>query len=488
MFRVWPHHSPARSHAALVVSAFILALAASMPAAPATAQAPAAAQEPLPYARTAASDEVGQEALAGEAEPSDMAERMRDLEQLVVDGQRAAELRRPTVVIGGAIDIGFFAVQGNGSGVVQDRGSTAYPEYAGQYGWVFLGDILAPAVNSRGEPADLGNLPGVDRQDTIASRGAPGFLVNEVNFTVQAAVGSTALAIASVNFLPRTGHDFRLGDVFDVDIAQVAWMPGGSRRWTLFAGKMDSLVGIEYRDRKARDRFGVTPSLIARYTTGTPIGMKARGKLGADDWLIVAGALTNGSSTTETFHFYDEVDSNLGKTASGRIALAPWNGAVELGLSGAYGPQDHAQDSADAMWFAGIDLMAHRGGFDLKAQWLTGRAPGERADRVYESNHRPFGLRLNGGAYLEADWMVTPAFGLLGRGEYRDALVWLGNPAAPGGGDRLYITKSWRATGGLRIVPSEHAAVKLEYLHNGEYGRVPQIRDDVLVSSLVLSY
>ena len=57
------------------------------------------------------------------------------------------------------------------------------PHYAGQFGWVFLGDILAPAVNSRGEVADLGDAPGVDRFDSINSRGAPGFIVNEVNLT-----------------------------------------------------------------------------------------------------------------------------------------------------------------------------------------------------------------------------------------------------------------------------------------------------------------
>ncbi len=84
--------------------------------------------------------------------------------------------------------------------------------------------------------------------------------------------------------------------------------------------------------------------------------------------------------------------------------------------------------------------------------------------------------------------MMLPYLGSLARGDLRDALVWLGNPNAPGGGDRIYITKSWRATGGVRVVPNEHVAVKVEYLHNGEYGGVPSIRNDVFVTSLVLSY
>jgi len=428
-----------------------------------------------------------------EPEPTvrDLSERIADLERRLNDTEVAAARRRPVVTVSGYIDFGFFATQGDGSGVIQDVGpaqSRAFPEYANKFAWVFLGDLLSPAVNSRGEPADLGNLPGVNRADSIRSGGAPSFIVNEVNLTMQGTLGETALATASVNYLPRSGTDFSLGDTFDVDLAQLEWMPTESRRWSFFVGKMESVVGIEYRERKARDRFGITPSLIARYTTGNPLGLKVRGKLGTNDWFIVALALTNGSSTTETFHFYDEVDSNAGKTASGRLALRAPSGLLEVGASGSYGPQDHAQDSRDAMWFVGGDLQVHHRGFDLKGQYLYGRAPGEELGRTYSSEHRPYGLRLRAGAYLEANWMVLPYLGFLARGDLRDAVVWLGNPDAPGGGDRIYITKSWRATGGVRLVPNEHVAVKAEYLHNGEYGRVPSIRNDVFVTSLVLSY
>ena len=421
----------------------------------------------------------------------DLSERIADLERRLNDTELAAARRRPTVTVSGYVDLGFFAAQGDGSGVIQDVGpaqSRYFPQYADKFAWVFLGDLLSPAVNSRGEPADLGNLPGVNRADSIRSGGAPSFIVNEVNLTMQGALGESALATASVNYLPRSGADFSLGDTFDVDIAQGEWMPTASRRWSIFVGKMESVVGIEYRDRKARDRFGITPSLIARYTTGNPLGVKVRGKLGTNDWFIVALALTNGSSTTETFHFYDEIDSNAGKTSSGRLALRAPSGLIEVGASGMYGPQDHAQDSRDAMWFVGADLQLHHRGFDLKGQWLYGRAPGEQLGQTYSEDHRPYGLRLHVGAYLEANWMVRPFLGFLARADVRDAIVWLGNPDAPGGGDRIYVTKSWRATGGVRVVPNEHAAVKVEYLHNGEYGGVPSIRNDVFVTSLVLSY
>ena len=78
------------------------------------------------------------------------------------------------------------------------------------------------------------------------------------------AITPTALASASINFTPRTGSNFSLGDSFDVDIAQVEWLPTESQRTSIFVGKMDSVLGIEYRDRKSDKRFGITPSLMAR--------------------------------------------------------------------------------------------------------------------------------------------------------------------------------------------------------------------------------
>ena len=122
-------------------------------------------------------------------------------------------------------------------------------------------------------------------------------MVNEVNLRVRSALTPTALVTASINFTPRTGSDFDLGDAFDVDIAQVEWLPTASQRTSLFAGKR-TVFGIEYRDRKADQRFGITPSLIARYTTGTALGLKARSKFGGSDWLVLAVAFTNGSNTT----------------------------------------------------------------------------------------------------------------------------------------------------------------------------------------------
>jgi hypothetical protein len=199
--------------------------------------------------------------------------------------------------------------------------------------------------------------------------------------------------------------------------------------------------------------------------------------MGADDLLVVAAAVTNGSFTTEQFHFYNEIDTNAGKTVSGRVSIhPPLPFELEVGASGSWGSQDRARSSDGKMWFYGADLRLGVGTLDLKAQWLKGKAPGDPLDDVY-------GLDLHGGGYAELDWMVTPLFGVLGRGEYRDAMVWLlGDPT----GNRLYLTKSWRATAGVRFVLSDRVVFKAEYLDNGEYGGIPQIKNNVFTTSLLL--
>jgi len=451
----------------------LVVLAAVVLAVPQPARAQAAPPVPVTAAPEAAATSDDDSASDGTGtmivDTAAFEQRLAQSEQLVRNNQ-------PIVTLSGYVDLGYFVPGGNnGAGYVEDFGHQLYPGF-GNFGWVFLGDILAPAVNSRGEVADLGTAPGVDRYDSINSRGAPGFVANEINLTLRSALTPTALVTASLDFTPRTGSNFSLGDVFDADIAQIEWLPTDSQRTSIFVGKMDSVLGIEYRDRKSDKRFGITPSLMARYTTGTALGVKVRSKFGATDWLVFAAALTNGSNTIEMWHFYDEIDSNAGKTASGRLSVRlPLPFWLELGASGSYGPQDRATDTAHPMWFVGGDLLAHIGGHvDLKAEYLKGGADGQAAEGVY-------GLRLHGGGYLEMDAMLTSSFGVIGRAEYRDALVWLSD-------QRAYLTKGWRATGGARWVMTARAVLKAEYLHNGEYGGIPNIADDVFTTSLVMGF
>jgi hypothetical protein len=472
--------SAARASAAIATAALLLARTSvaaddNRPAAP----------TPAPAAGPASPGDVpaAPPSLAAPEPPADEPSRPEDLDPFTRIAELEAQLeqtrslvlgRQPRVTVGGYIDLGFFVPQGDGSGIIRDQGNLLFPQYAGQFGWVFLGDILSTAVNSRGEVADLSDATGaVPRFDSVHSGGAPGFIANEINMTLTSGLGPSAIATASVNFTPRSGSNFSLGDYVDADIAQLEWMPTKSQKTSIFVGKFDSVLGIEYRERKSNQRFGITPSLIARYTTGTALGVKIRSKFGPDDLFVVAAAVTNGSFTQEQFHFYDEIDQNLGKTASGRLSLHPPIPVdMELGISGSYGPQDRSPNSDGKMWFYGVDYQFHVSHVDLKAQFLKGAAPGDPLNQVY-------GLKLHGGGYVELDYMILPYFGLLARGEYRDAFVWLGT-------DRAYLTKSWRATGGVHVNFSDRIVLKAEYLRNGEYANIPQIKNDVFTTSLVI--
>lgn len=388
---------------------------------------------------------------------------------------------RPRLEIEGYADFGFFAPMGDGSGVREDVGNAAAPKLAGQYGWVFLGDLLSPAINTRGEAADLGDLPGIDRFDSIDSNGALGFVLNEVNLRLRAHPAERVSLLASVNFVPRTGRDFRFGDFIEVEQAQLEWQPFASHPTSVFVGKIEPSVGIEYRDRRADRRFGITPSLLARYTTGTQLGIKVRSLL-FERYLIVAASFTNGSSTIEPFHFYDEIDSNDGKTVSGRVALSLplaglheiLAGRLELGLSGAWGPQDVARDVRGGQWLMAADAYYDGVELYLRAEILRGGSPGRPVDGAY-------GLDLRLGGYLEMGWRISPLLGVYGRVELRDALVTLGN-------ERAYLSRTWRGTLGARCTFNAFLAVKAEYLHNGEWGELPSIPNDVFTSSLVATW
>jgi hypothetical protein len=409
-------------------------------------------------------------------------ERIAELAQRLRDTDEARQKSVSPLSWNGYVDFGFFVPMGNrGVGWIRDDGHTMLPQYSG-YGWVFLGDILGTAVNTRGEVADLGeDTPGLEqvRYDGINSDGAATFILNEINLRPRYQLSDSAIMRASINFAPRTGSNFALGDTVDADLAELEYLLTKDGKTSIFAGKVMPVFGIEYKDRKTDQRFGITPSLIARYTVGSQLGLKIRSKL-ADDWLVLAAAVTNGSSTIEMFHFYNETDKNNWKTLNGRVAVSIPVGRLyraddrlELGFSGEWGAQDRATDNNGKMWFAGVDLQFLGVNYAVKGQVMQGKAPG-RADMGV------WGLDLKTSGYLEAHWQFLSFLGALARIELRNALVNLGT-------DRLYVTELWRYTVGLRVVVNPHMFVKLEYLYNDEVG-INGFRNNIATSSLVLAF
>jgi hypothetical protein len=173
--------------------------------------------------------------------------------------------------INGYVDVGFAKAQGDGTSFAP--GDTRVPL---DYGV----DTFAPAVNSRGDVASTDPGPGrtvngfVPRSAGIGGR--PSFLLNTLNVDLKYVTpGAPLMVFSRVQFLPRFMGDAGEATRVVVEQAFGRLVPFDSQEMALSVGKFDSVFGIEYLDNQANIRTGITPSLIARYTTGQSIGAKA---------------------------------------------------------------------------------------------------------------------------------------------------------------------------------------------------------------------
>lgn len=376
--------------------------------------------------------------------------------------------------IGAYLDVGFFDARGDGVAYVRDAGKVLHPEYA-MFPWVFTGDPWANAINAQGDSADLGlDRTNLDRSDPIGSGGKPSFIVNTVNLSLLASLRNDAFVELSLNFEPRQGVLGSSGDPLDIDLAYLEWRPFTDLDLSLFAGKFEPTFGREYRTRKAPDRFGVTPSLIARYTTGTQLGLKVRGSV-LEGLFTYNVSFTNSGPSTEKFsHFFDEIDSNDFKTVSGRVSVFERFGEttpidVEIGTSGVIGAQD-LQNRDDVLhWQAGADLKVVYQDFRFEAEVL--RSFANREKRAGAS-----WLRATGG-YAELSYQALSWLGVLARGDFRDADLY----ADP----NVYVTDTVRGTAGLRFDLTWNAIAKIEYTHIREL-EGPELNDDVITTALII--
>lgn len=374
--------------------------------------------------------------------------------------------------IAGYLDTGFFDASGDGVSYERDAGNVERPELD-RFAWVFLGDPWANPVNSQGDSADLGlDRTNIDRFDPIHSGGRPSFLVNMMNVGLVGSLSTSVLVETSLNLEPRQGALGASGDQLDIDLAYLEWIPRDDIDLHVFVGKFESTFGIEYRARKAPDRFGITPSLLSRYTMGSPTGLKVRGGI-ADEALTWNVALTNGGMFTEKFaHFFNEPDSNGGKTLSGRVsARAPVSFFFEVGTSAQAGTQDGQRSEDAESWQYGADLKVVIGDVTVRGEYLRGQIEGDvRAGTSF--------LRVEGW-WAETSWQALPWAGALVRADYRHAFLFT-DP-------NLYVTDTARLTAGLRFDVSINAIVKIEYLRIEELTG-PEIDDDVMTSSVVFRF
>ncbi len=237
--------------------------------------------------------------------------------------------------INGYVDVGFARAQGDGTSFAP--GDARLPA---DYGV----DTFAPAVNSRGDVASIdsdgrfvnGFLP---RSAGIGGRAS--FLLNTLSVDFKYAAPNAPLTVFSrVQLLPRfTGQ----GDDTRVLVEQAfgRLVPFESQELALSVGKFDSVFGIEYLDNQANIRTGITPSLIARYTTGQAIGAKLFYRIQiAPLWsaLSLNVAATNSGTFVEALQ---PPDASLtgAPVGAGRLGYELNTAAVQvkLGVSAMYG-------------------------------------------------------------------------------------------------------------------------------------------------------
>ncbi len=466
----------------------------------------ALAEEPPPAAPPPAPADVEQRLRALEEQNrrlSDELARLRE-DHDSVEERLIQLMSKVSGRISGYLDFGFFHVGGDGTGIRPDVDRAVFPAnqpapFGGTYNdipgsWVFLGDPLSTTVNSRGEPANTQGLNGDNSRAVVwnpIGTGATSFIVNALNVQLFAGLGPNLTLNGSFDLVPRSRNvsdpnGVFLGDFIDVKLAYAEYtVPIERFDLRISAGKFDSVLGIEYRTQESPDRFGVTPSLICRYTCGRPLGLKARARF-ADDLFVIALAVTNGSHMIEGFPFYDEIATHDMKTFAGRVSTKlplPPIVFLEVGGSGAFGAQDFQAANDVYQWHYGVDLHLAVRDFDLRAEFVQGSADGKTGSAGVPCDPVSGGAPcLNyKGAYGIASYRILNWLGAYARGDWRDAVHRSGDSF-------LYVSRLWRATVGLRLELGTAVILKAEYTFNREIDPIPQIPNDVFTTSMVVKY
>jgi hypothetical protein len=425
--------------------------------------------------------------------PDELAERFEALEQTTKQLQReqrgyeetkkVVEKMGPlgrSVAIAAFVDVGAFAVAGNGAGIRSDFLHQHYPGYrnsvSGQ--WVFMGDPFTTMINSLGDPAETADSREVEN-DAINSSGRPSVIVNTIGLAIGKAVRDDVWINALAQLLPRPGDD-----IVEISYARVTYKPSPKHDFYLDAGKIDSVLGVEYRAQDAHRRLTVTPSLICRYTCGRPIGIDAR-YIGTRTQ--ASAAIINGDNFEERFSPDPELRANRLPTLAGHLEYKlPVGQALWVGASGAVGPQDGQSDLGTMQWHVGIDLnLIDLRGFDATAELVQGKQQGRTSGNLVADQMT--GLDRAGcdvaecldykGAYVLvsrrfARWIPYARF------DWREA-------THQRGADFVYEARSIRGTFGLHVDLNSHIRMKVEYNWNHELG-VPRFPHDVVTSSIVV--
>jgi hypothetical protein len=343
-----------------------------------------------------------------------------------------------------------------------------------------MGDPLSTAINSLGEPADTASSR-EDSDDSINSHGNPSVIVNAVGLAINKAVTGRVAIAALAELLPRPGPDR-----IEVPFAHIDYRPSEGIDLVISAGKIDSVLGVEYRTQDAPRRLGVTPSLICRYTCGRTFGAEARLAHGP---ATLGLALTNGDSFDERFSPDDQLKASKLPSVSAHVQWKlPIGRGLEVGVSAMIGPQDGQPSLSVHQWHYGFDAaLRDLDRWDVTAEVVQGRLQGRTSPELVEDpmaglERAPCDLARclsYKGAYLLVDRHATSRLTPYARIDWRDAVL-------ENGVDFVYESHTLRATIGLHMEMTSRVLGKIEYTWNRELD-APPFPHDVITSSIVVS-
>jgi hypothetical protein len=400
------------------------------------------------------------------------------------DGYTPSEaVAHETLRLTGYVDVGFAVAQGNGSSFA--LGDTRVPaDYAV--------DAFAPAVNSRGDVASTdsrglftnGFLP---RSVGIGNR--PSFLLNTASADLRFSPASIPLLVfVRLQVMPRF---LPAGDATRVDLQQAfgRLSPFTSHEFAVSLGKFDSVFGIEYLENEANLRTGITPSLIARYTTGQSLGIKAfyRFQLPALWSAISLNAAATASGTRIEALSTPHQSLTGVPVGSARLGyeLNLQKVQAKLGVSGLYGPRNDQRDRNVKQMAVGADLRISLFGFSVLGEIVRMiDEPGVAAGKFtgLGESELASGFTVTG-FYVTAAWTLPFTSGhfdhltIYGRYDHRQAKF-----------EGFGQVEVDRFTAGLRVDLFGQVAIKAEYLVNREIAGAPDVRNDVFTSSAVFSW
>lgn len=384
----------------------------------------------------------------------------------------------------GYVDVGFVKASGNGSSF-HPNDTRAPLDYGS--------DAFAPAVNSRGDVASTdtnglftnGFLP-----RSAGVGGNPSFLINTASADVRFQPrGLPLFLFARMQLMPRFQST---GDATRVDLQQAFGRvsPFKNHEFALFLGRFDSVFGIEYLENEANLRTNITPSLIARYTTGHGLGAKAFYRFQLPTlWSAISFnvAATNNGTRIEAL---SPIDANLkaALVGSGRLGYELNLQALQIkaGLSGLYGPRNDQRGTAARQMAVAVDFRLNAFGLALAGEllWLhdeggtgTEKFVGQSAPRELLTDFNVMGGWAR--AAYTLPWKGTVFTGVTVYGRYdRRAGTFKGFPTI----------ETDRFTAGARIDLFDTLALKAEYLVNRELSGAANVDNDVFTSSAVFTW